>query len=171
MIPNYTSTHSPVNTHLHYVPSHNCSMSLRENLKRLMDKAEENPYSLASKTKVTQPTIYRIIEGETLEPKQRTIERLAAFFGLTPDQLRNSSDPVADCHRTAPATPQPQLSADEQTLLAIYRGLSPAARANAITEMEVLQVRDKRAGAAAPERQPALPKDPPSGLCPDRRAQ
>ena len=63
-------------------------MGIRENLQRLMDQAGENPHSLSAKTRVTQPTIYRILEGETLEPKQSTVEKLASFFCLTPDQLR-----------------------------------------------------------------------------------
>lgn len=111
--------------------------------------------------KISVQAVRKWFDGETL-PSMENLSVLAGKISIDANYLLTGIEPT---------TPQPQLSADEHTLLAIYRGLSPAARANAITEMEVLQVRDKRAGAAAPERQPAPPKDPPSDLCRDRRAQ
>lgn len=124
--------------------------------------------ALAKAVGVSQPTVTDWESGEN-KPKGDNLLALCRVLSVTPEWLTKGQSSLAPA--PAPATPQPQLSADEQTLLAIYRGLSPAARANAITEMEVLQVRDKRAGATAPERQPAPPKDPPSDLCRDRRAQ
>lgn len=43
---------------------------------------------LARQTGVNQPTINRILKGESREPKLRNLQRLADFFGVTVPQLR-----------------------------------------------------------------------------------
>lgn len=53
-----------------------------------MEDRGENPNSLSPKVKVSQPTILRIASGETPDPKDGTVTKLARFFGVTNDQLR-----------------------------------------------------------------------------------
>ena len=84
----YTQTYSFGNTPTHYLRSHNEKiMGLRENLRTLMEKNGENPNSLSKKTGVTQPTIFRILEGTSKDPRRSNIEKLARFFGTTVESL------------------------------------------------------------------------------------
>lgn len=43
---------------------------------------------LSRRTGVTQPTIHRILSGESLDPDSATLSPLAAYFEVTPSQLR-----------------------------------------------------------------------------------
>ena len=70
-------------------------MNLRDNLKFLMDQGGYNPHSLAASTGVKQPTIFRILEGESKTPRDSTVKPLADFFGVTIEQLR-----YGDCSNT-----------------------------------------------------------------------
>lgn len=63
-------------------------MEIRYVLKKLIEENNESPYSLSLKVGVTQPTIHRIITGETPEPKDGTVTKLSRFFGVTNDQMR-----------------------------------------------------------------------------------
>ncbi|MHA7916483.1 S24 family peptidase [Alloalcanivorax xenomutans] len=61
---------------------------MKDNLRYLMEKAKENPYSLASATGVPQPTIHRIVEGESKSPRDKSLRPLAEYFGVTLQDLR-----------------------------------------------------------------------------------
>jgi hypothetical protein len=82
-------------------------MKLRENLKELMDSREENPHSLSNKTGVPQPTIHRILDGTSQDPRRSTLEPLARFFGVTVDELCGI---VKSDHRPIPALHQEMLT-------------------------------------------------------------
>lgn len=59
-----------------------------KNLKWLMgDKI--TPYALASETGVPQPTIFRILTGESDDPRTKTLQPLASYFGVTVADLRD----------------------------------------------------------------------------------
>lgn len=47
-------------------------------------------YELAEKTGVNQPTIHRIRKGKSQDPKSASLRPLAAFFGISEDQLRGN---------------------------------------------------------------------------------
>jgi len=66
--------------------------NLSKNLTFLMRKRGLNPNSLAEKMKNGPPqaTIFRIINGESLTPRDGTVEPLAAFFGFPVHVLRYS---------------------------------------------------------------------------------
>jgi phage repressor protein C with HTH and peptisase S24 domain len=66
------------------------AMPIRENLQALMEKAEISAYALADKTGVPQPTISRILKGESNDPKTGTLEPLAAYFSVTVSELRDA---------------------------------------------------------------------------------
>lgn len=63
-------------------------MAIKENLRKAMDAKRVSEYKLAQVTGVPQPTIHRILTGESVDPKTRTVRPLARYFGLTPDELR-----------------------------------------------------------------------------------
>jgi SOS-response transcriptional repressor LexA len=66
-------------------------MSVRRNLEFLIDQARTNPNALASITGVPQPTIHRILTGESKDPRTETLRKLADFFGVTVADLRDES--------------------------------------------------------------------------------
>lgn len=59
-----------------------------QNLWRLMDSHGLNPTSLERASGVAQPTIYRILKGESQDPRTATIQPLARYFGVTVADLR-----------------------------------------------------------------------------------
>jgi transcriptional regulator with XRE-family HTH domain len=63
---------------------------LAANLRYLMDKRGLNPNSLSDQigNKPPQATIFRILNGESLTPRDGTLEPLAAFFGVPVHALR-----------------------------------------------------------------------------------
>jgi len=70
--------------------------TLADRLRELVDKNDTNPHELARRTKLSQPTISRIMSGVIREPKRDTIEQLAAHFGVSPDWLSGTSDQYED---------------------------------------------------------------------------
>ncbi|AZY49609.1 LexA family transcriptional regulator [Bordetella avium] len=61
---------------------HSYPMNSRELLKALMDRAGDTANSLARKTKVPQPTIYRFLSGTAAEPRLSTFEPIARHYGV-----------------------------------------------------------------------------------------
>lgn len=59
-----------------------------KNLKWLMGDSI-SPYALASETGVPQPTIFRILTGESNDPRTKTLQPLANYFGVTVAALRD----------------------------------------------------------------------------------
>ncbi|WP_442592501.1 LexA family transcriptional regulator [Parapusillimonas sp. JC17] len=57
-------------------------MTPAEFLKALMEKTGDNPNSLSGKSKVTQSTIYRFVEGESSEPRTSTFQKIARVYGV-----------------------------------------------------------------------------------------
>lgn len=57
-------------------------MTPQQVLSSLMEQHNENPFSLATKTGVSQPSIRRILLGITKEPRQSTLQPIADFFGV-----------------------------------------------------------------------------------------
>lgn len=65
-------------------------MGIRENLAALMAHRGISQNALAMATRVPQPTIQRIIRGESLDPKTSTVEKLARYFGVGVEELRGT---------------------------------------------------------------------------------
>lgn len=66
--------------------------NLADNLKKLMEKANISEHELSRKTKVAQPIINRILNGENLNPKLLTLKPLADYFIITVSQLIGEQD-------------------------------------------------------------------------------
>lgn len=62
-------------------------MDIKDNLAALIAHANITQNDLARSAKVNQPTIHRILTGESREPRRSNVEKLAAFFGVSTDQL------------------------------------------------------------------------------------
>lgn len=61
-------------------------------LERAMREAHVTQYRLAKLSGVPQPTIARIISGETREPKRTTMDRLARALHRATETLYNNHD-------------------------------------------------------------------------------
>lgn len=95
---------------------------MREILQKLMKQHEDTATSLARKSGVPQPTIYRFIKGQHSDPRSAIVKKLAAAYGLTESQLRgNAPLPGENKGRGQ------QIEMDEfkRQLLMFYSGMSP----------------------------------------------
>jgi transcriptional regulator with XRE-family HTH domain len=59
-----------------------------ETLRKLMALADISENELARQTGVPQPTINRILKGESKDPRTGTLDRLSKFFGITASEMR-----------------------------------------------------------------------------------
>lgn len=64
---------------------------LQRNLQYLIEKHGTNPTALAAATGVTQPTIHRILSGESKDPRTANLEKLANHFNVTVETLRTGT--------------------------------------------------------------------------------
>lgn len=76
-----------------YALTHICRMSnpatlVAKNLEWLIAQRKTNPYELQRATGVPQPTIHRILTGESSDPRTRTLQPLADHFGVSVADLR-----------------------------------------------------------------------------------
>lgn len=69
-------------------PPYSAAMRLRQNVQWLMDRAGHSPYSLADASGANQPTIFRILSGESEEPRTKTLQPIADYFGVSVSDLR-----------------------------------------------------------------------------------
>lgn len=77
--------------------------ALQKNLAYLMAKHQTNPTQVAQVTKIPQPTIYRILIGETKNPRVDTLQTIADFFRVSLEALRGTNLREADfSHQPAP---------------------------------------------------------------------
>lgn len=63
-------------------------MPIKDSLDKLMRSAGISQSELADRTGVPQPTIHRILAGESKDPRHSTVKLLAGFFGTTAARLR-----------------------------------------------------------------------------------
>lgn len=63
-------------------------MSVKKNLSWLLAKNRMNSNSLFEATKVPQPTIHRILTGESQDPRTSSLMPIARYFGVTVADLR-----------------------------------------------------------------------------------
>lgn len=58
------------------------------NLSWLIESRRTNAHELQRATGVPQPTIHRIMTGETADPRTQTLQKLAEYFGVSVSDLR-----------------------------------------------------------------------------------
>lgn len=84
---------------------------LRKNLEWLMRRDGLNAHSLAREAKANQPTLFRILSGESLDPRTATLRPLADFFGVSVEDLRGldlEQHPEAFTRAGNVKTPEPR---------------------------------------------------------------
>lgn len=74
---------------------------LRKNLTYLIAKRQLNPTQLSRETGVPQPTIKRILDGTSEDPRTSTLAPLADYFGCTVSFLRTGDIENHDAHADA----------------------------------------------------------------------
>lgn len=57
-------------------------MKPKDILQALLDQKGENPLSLSKKTRVPQPTLFRLLSGDTKEPRRSTLLPIAKHYGF-----------------------------------------------------------------------------------------
>lgn len=72
----------------HIVRMSNPATLVAKNLEWLMAQRKTNPYELQRATGVPQPTIHRILTGESNDPRTKTLQPLADHFGVSIADLR-----------------------------------------------------------------------------------
>jgi transcriptional regulator with XRE-family HTH domain len=72
---------------------------LANNLRRLSQDIGINEAELARRTKVPQPTLHKILSGETEDPRVSTLKELADFFSTTIDDLLTGTTSIARLKR------------------------------------------------------------------------
>lgn len=97
-------------------------MPVKENLSYLMRRAGMNPHRLAKETGVKQPTIFRILEGESTTPRDSTLRPIADFFGVRVEVLR-----YGDLEQNGPSEGEkkpPQSASSDQKAVRVYMASS-----------------------------------------------
>lgn len=62
---------------------------VKNNLEWLMRQRGTNAHELSRTTRVPQPTIHRILTGESTDPRTTTLQPLATYFGISVADLRD----------------------------------------------------------------------------------
>lgn len=76
----------PVNTHSHYFLTNNEDMNFKNWLNQEMTVRGMSQAELARLSKVPQPTIQRILSGETPDPRGSTIDKIKGVLGEPPGE-------------------------------------------------------------------------------------
>lgn len=72
----------------HIVRMSNPATIVAKNLEWLISQRKTNPYELQRATGVPQPTIHRILTGESSDPRTKTLQPLADYFQVSLADLR-----------------------------------------------------------------------------------
>lgn len=88
-------------------------------LRELMAEGKWSDNALARKLKIPQPNITRLRNGQTADPKPRTVEPIAAFFGLTAEQFLAGTRGIPD----KKVIPKPILSVDAVEVAQLWQAL------------------------------------------------
>lgn len=117
-----------VNTLSHYSFTNNRGMEFKDWLQAEMDARGLDPSKLARASKVPQPTIFRILSGETKDPRTGTVKKLERALGATSPPLE------------APAT-------KHQDLLEAWDYLLPGERDELLTRIKLLAAHNREAAS------------------------
>lgn len=110
-------------------------MNVGDAINQLLQERQESVSALAGKIGVPQPTIYRIVMGESKNPKLENIEKIAKYFGVHPYALARGEIVAAEGRGTTYPTPSspindPQvfISPEVQQLITYFNGLTASQR-------------------------------------------
>jgi transcriptional regulator with XRE-family HTH domain len=124
--------------------------TLVQNLLYLMQKRGiENPTRLAKASGLPQPTVKRILDGTSTDPRTDTLQQLAEFFGVNVEALRTANlntegmgvrePPAANYlpETKAAGDPHPALSIGVQLQHNFYKALPPELHRYADRKVEI----------------------------------
>lgn len=79
-------------------------MHIGDRLKKRMEELDWSEGEVSRRSGVSQPTIHRIICGESREPRQSNVDRIAKAMGVTSDYLRygDTVQEASGLHTTQP---------------------------------------------------------------------
>lgn len=86
-ISNHTETDSPEQYNSSYTFLYGDFMSVADRLRSKLRELGLNESELGRRAKVPQPTINRILSGESQSPRKSTVEPIATALGVSPDWL------------------------------------------------------------------------------------
>lgn len=101
-------------------------MEFREWLQAEMNARGMNPSKLAELAKVPQPTIFRILSGETKDPRTGTVKKIERAL-------------------KAESPPLPALQSEHQELLSAWNCLLPAERQELLKRIKMLAAHNQEA--------------------------
>ncbi len=116
---------------------------IAKNLIFLMKQAGINPNILSLKTNVPQPTIHRITSSESNDPRTKTVQPLANYFGLSVFDLKER-DLLAEAEGGAKIiTPKHPLTKQEEELLALFRWLTEPQKIDLLNDLAIQKEKNK----------------------------
>lgn len=106
-------------------------------------------YALSEATKIPQPTIHRILKGESQDPKTKTLEPIARYFGLTVSAMRDDKTPENLPKQVGNELCSPpntsfgvNLSPDLIQIIKWYQAMGPRNRARAMAQIHLWYLDD-----------------------------
>lgn len=102
----------------------------------LKDDGSINQYAAARAFGVNQPTLSRVLSGESREPKGRFVDAVCTYFSIEPAQLRGEK-PLQGLSGGDGNVP-PRITRNEELLLSLFRALPPATQKVAIRVVAAL---------------------------------
>lgn len=88
----YTHLHKHVNTLSHYRLTNNWGMEFKDWLQTELAARKMGPSDLARLSKVPQPTIFRILSGETKDPRTGTVKKIERALEARTPALEDSAN-------------------------------------------------------------------------------
>ncbi|TLX65093.1 Cro/Cl family transcriptional regulator [Stutzerimonas nosocomialis] len=95
-----------------YVFESDSDMHIGKRLAAKLDELDWSENELARRSGVSQPTIHRIISGESRDPRQRNVEKLAKALGVSAHWLRHGDTGArepAGAYEVPNAVPGPEI--------------------------------------------------------------
>jgi len=91
---------------------------------------------------INQPTLFRILSGESADPKSNSVRAICNYFGIQPAQLRGEVPLEIEVAQRSVHTKDEspiRLTKSEELLLSLYRSLSSASQKTAIRVVAALR--------------------------------
>lgn len=110
---------------------------LSHNLQFLMNSRQVNAHNLQDAVGVNQPTIHRILTGESQDPRTSTLKPLADFFGVTVNDLREKN--LSGDENLEKKEPPILLSEEEKSFLLLLRALTEPQRKKLMQDMQTIK--------------------------------
>lgn len=90
---------------------------------------------------INQPTLFRILSGDSIEPRSNAIQGICRYFNIQPAQLRGEAPLEIEGVLTGNPTSafSSRLTKSEELLISLYRSLSPTNQKTAIRVLAALK--------------------------------